>query len=301
MKLEAAIELPNVAGRIDHLALEGDGKRIAIACLQNDTVAVVDLDAKKIAGTIPHLEKPQGIAVVPPAGRIVVANGEDYTVRWFDAKTLEVARTVELEGDADNVRWDAASSLLYVGYGDGGIAAIGASGVERKLPLEGHPESFQLEVKGKRIFANVPDAKHVAVLDRETGKTLAKWPTGDALDNYPMALDEAGKRLFVGCRTPARLLVYDSEAGKIVAKLEISGDVDDVFLDETRSRLFAICGEGRVDVLDRTGADVWTRTARVETRAGARTGLYDAVTKRLFVAVPARDKASAELRVYSVH
>jgi hypothetical protein len=37
---------------------------------------------------------------------------------------------------------------------------------------------------------------------------------------------------------------------------------------------------------------------RLQTRAGARTGLYAPVLDLLFVAVPARDGAAAEIRVY---
>ena len=48
LKLERAIPLPSVQGRIDHLAADVDGKRIFIAALGNGTVEVVDLDATLI-------------------------------------------------------------------------------------------------------------------------------------------------------------------------------------------------------------------------------------------------------------
>ena len=36
--------------------------------------------------------------------------------------------------------------------------------VER-IPLEGHPEAFQLSLEDRRCFVNVPDAHEVTVLD----------------------------------------------------------------------------------------------------------------------------------------
>src|SRR5207249_6774215 len=56
--------------------------------------------------------------------------------------------------------------------------------------LAGHPESFQLERSGSRVFVNVPAAEHVAVVDRATMKVVATWPVADAKSNFPMALDE---------------------------------------------------------------------------------------------------------------
>ena len=299
MALVRTIALPGVKGRIDHMSLDAEGKRLAIACLGNGTVEVVDVEGGKVAGSIGRLREPQAALVLPGTGRIVVTNGDDGTVRYYDGKTLEIARTVELESDADNARFDAASGLLYVGYGNGAVAVIGKGGREADLRLAGHPESFQLEEKGKRIFVNVPTAKHVAVVDRAAGKVVATWPTGDAASNFPMALAEGSHRLFVGCRSPARLLVYDTASGKIVSTADISGDVDDIYVDTSGKRLYCSCGEGIVDVLDLSAADAWTRVAKVETAAGARTSLYDPATGRLFVAVPARSLPQAELRVYS--
>jgi hypothetical protein len=59
------------------------------------------------------------------------------------------------------------------------------------VTLDAHPESFQLETKGKRIFVNVPGAGHVAVVDWETGTVIEKFPLKEAVANFPMALDEA--------------------------------------------------------------------------------------------------------------
>jgi hypothetical protein len=56
-----------------------------------------------------------------------------------------------------------------------------------------------------------------------------------------------------------------------------------------------VCGEGAVAVLD---AKTLREEGRLQTRAGARTGLYAPVLDLLFVAVPARDGAAAEIRVY---
>jgi hypothetical protein len=86
-----------------------------------------------------------------------------------------------------------------------------------------------------------------------------------------MALDETMARVLVGCRMPARLAVLDGLSGNLVTSADMVGDTDDLFFDAARQRIYVIGGEGFVDVLQRRAAAI-ERTARVATRAGARTG-----------------------------
>jgi len=63
------------------------------------------------------------------------------------------------------------------------------------IGLSAHPESFQLERNGSRIFVNLPGSMKVAVVDRNKSAVIASWGTGLCLANFPMALDEANHRL----------------------------------------------------------------------------------------------------------
>src|SRR5260221_5626765 len=230
--MTAAIELPGVQGRIDHLAVDRDDQRLLVAGLGNNTLEVVDLRTNKWLRSIKGLHEPQGIAVVPAPKTIVVANGQSGDVEFRAGTELAMARKVSLGDDADNVRYDLAAKRLYVGYGGGGLAALDSDGKRLgEVPLAGHPESFQLERNGPRIFVNVPDAKQVAVVNRDTMKLVTTWPVMDARANFPMALDESGHRLFLGCRQPAKVLVIDTSSGKVTASFDTVGDTDDLFYD----------------------------------------------------------------------
>ncbi|MGE5127301.1 MAG: YncE family protein, partial [Betaproteobacteria bacterium] len=238
LRLERKVELPEVRGRIDHLAVDVRGQRLFVAALGNDTVEVIDLAAGRRAHTIRGLAEPQGVLFEPGENRLFVANGRDGSVRIFDASSFAPTGRLRCGDDADNLRLDAARRQIWVGYGRGALAAIDASGRrlgEVVLPV--HPESFQLERDGPRIFVNLPDAGQVAVVDREKRAQVASWGTGEASANYPMALDEPHRRLFVVCRTPARLLVLDTGSGRQVAALPTVGDADDVFYDAAAGRV----------------------------------------------------------------
>src|SRR5947199_2167665 len=140
---------------------------------------------------------------------------------------------------------------IYVGYGEGGLAIIDSLTFKQvgAIKLDAHPESFQLEKTGPRIFVNVPGAKQIAVVDRKTERVTGKWPLGRFEANFPMALDQGGHRLFVGCRKPATLIVFDTDSGKLVANVSISADTDDLFYDGELKRLYISCGQGFIDVI----------------------------------------------------
>jgi len=94
--------------------------------------------------------------------------------------------------------------------------------------------------------------------------------------------------------------VLNTDSGQIVAKIDISGDPDDVFYDNKRHHIYAICGAGKIDIIEQTGADAYKAVAKVDTANGTRTGLFVPERDSLFVAVPHRGSQQAEIRRYGI-
>src|SRR5919107_3975750 len=243
-----AIELPNVTGRIDHMALDTQGGRLFVAALGNNTLEVADLKAGKVTDEIKGLKEPQGVVYVPEDSKLLVTNGEGDSLDIYDAQSLKLLNQVVLGDDPDNVRFDATTGYAYVGYGTGNAWALGVVDVEKgtkvaDIKLSGHPESFQLEDDGQRIFVNVPTAGHIAVVERDKESVVQTRPLSNAAENFPMALDEGNHRLFVGTRSPAKLLVFDTETGTMTTSLDSSGDADDIFYDTHNKRIYVSGGD----------------------------------------------------------
>ena len=297
-----SIDLPRVEGRIDHLAYDAATHRLFVAALGNNTVEVLDLKAGGHLKSLPGFREPQGIAIAAEARLAAVANGQGEGLQLVGAEDYRQGATVKLGDDSDNVRYDASARRLYVGFGSGALAAVDPAGarVLGQAKLSGHPESFQLERSGPRVFVNIPTADQIAVVDRNGMKVVATWPVTSARSNFPMALDEANHRLFIGCRRPAKALVYDTVNGKETGSFDIVGDTDDLFYDAARKRLYVSGGEGFIDVIQADGSQ-FSRMARIPTAAGARTSLFVADENRLYLAVPHRGSQKAEIRVYEAH
>lgn len=299
LSLTSRIELPNVNGRIDHFSADVEGKRLFMSALGNHSVEVLDKDSGKRLRTLTGLAEPQGVYYNASTSRLFAACAQDGSTKLFDAGTFQLLKTVKFSGDADNIRYDARGHRIIVGYGDGALGFLDPSGKKiGEIALDAHPESFQLEKTGTRVFVNVPDQKEIQVADLVKNSLLAKWPVTSALKNYPMALDEKHHRLLTGCRAPARMLAIDTESGKQTASIEIVGDTDDLFYDAARSRVYVIGGQGFVDVFDQKDADHYERIGHYPTAPGARTGIFVPEWSKLFVAVPHRGAQRAEILVY---
>jgi len=209
LQLETKILLGDVKGRIDHMAIDLPRRRLFVAELGNDTVGVVDLNEQKVVHVITELKEPQGVGYVPSSDTLFVANAGDGSVLLFRGAEYASAGRIDLGDDADNIRVDSASNRVFVGYGSGALAVIdpATNGKIADIPLQAHPESFQLARSDRCIFVNVPKAREIAVVDRFASKQTASWPIENG-SNFPMALDESSGRVFVAFRNPPQLSVF---------------------------------------------------------------------------------------------
>jgi DNA-binding beta-propeller fold protein YncE len=301
LKLETTIPMADVQGRIDHLSVDLNNQRLFVAALGNNTVEVLDIKGAKRLHTISGLHEPQGVLYVPGENRLFVANAKDGTCRIYDATSFQLLQAIEYGDDADNIRFDEPTKQVYVGYGSGALGILDLSGKKLgDIKLDAHPESFQLEKKGTRIFVNLPDSRKIAVIDRRKKSVVGQWETGGALANFPMALDEANHRLFAVCRRPAVLVVLNTDSGAVIAKIPTVGDSDDVFYDPSREQIYASGGEGAIAVLQQQDPDHYREIARIPTVKGARTSLFVPDLGRLLLAVRKQGSEDAAIRVYAV-
>jgi hypothetical protein len=298
LSAEGDIPLGEVVGRIDHLAFDPGRHRLYVAELGNNSIGIVDLNARRVLRTVGGFEEPQGIGYEPVTDTVYVANGGDGSVRLFRGEDFSPLGRIPLGSDADNVRIDRAARRVYVGYGRGALAVIDADTRKKlgEIELKGHPESFQLDSSGPRIFVNVPDAHEIAVASRETLGLVASWPTQNVRANFPLAIDGTHARVLSVFREPARLEAFDMKSGARLGGAAACSDADDVFVDAKRDRVYVICGQGSVDTYARSDKG-YARTGRIETSGGTRTGLFVPDLDRLFVAIRATRARQASVRI----
>lgn len=305
LQLQQEIPVPNVMGRLDHMSSDSKRRLLFVSALGNNSAEVIDTFAGRVVHTITEgLSQPQGILYVPDVNKLVIANAENGKVNIYDGTTYQLRKSLDFGPDPDNLRYDAASKLVVVGYGedDGGIAFIDPvkeEQVGKVLKTGGHPESFQVEQTGGHIYVNCPDVGGNSVLsiDRKTGK-VTKWPLKGLRGNFPMQLNEKDHRLFTVTRKPPMLVVLDTETGNEVARMRTSGDSDDLFYDASRSRIYVVGGQASISIYDIHDPDHYSLLERVPTTIGARTAYFFTSRDQLYVGIPAKEGQPSQIWAY---
>lgn len=293
----AAIPLGDVAGRIDHLAVDLARSRLFVAELGNDSVGVVDIAGGAMQRTLPGIDEPQGIGYFAAADIVAVASGGDGLLHLLAGDDLRPLATVPVGRDADNVRVHPDGKRLLVGYADG-LAVVDpiVETVTADIPLPAHAEGFQITPDGRSVLVNLPEAHSIATVRLDPAALADARDTGAAAGNFPIALAGDGGAAFAAFRRPPLLAAYSLPDGREVASAPACGDADDVFADDRRDRVYVVCGEGAVAVFARRGEGL-EEIARIDTAPRARTGLFVPELDTLFVAAPAADGAPARILV----
>src|SRR5262249_28464905 len=142
----------------------------------------------------------------------------------------------------------------------------------------------------------------VVALDSNHDIIIDRFNVAPAGTNAALAIDEPNRLLFVGCRRNPSVVVMNSDTGKIIDRVPIPGDVDDIYLDARRGRIYASCGDGAIAVIRPDAPDRYAATATIPTVERARTSIVDPDGGRLYLAVPRRasrpDQQDPEVWVY---
>jgi hypothetical protein len=297
------IPLPSVKGRIDHMAMNLKDQVLYIAALGNHTIEVVDIKNSKHIHSIQDVDEPQGVAYIPETNELVVASGGTGDCVFYNAADYSLVATLHLRGDADNIRHHVLQHIIYVGYGNGGIAEIDVvtHKLLREVALDAHPESFQIDIKNDRLFVNLPNGKSIAVVRLSDLTLIDTWKIKNERANFPMAIDMGFNRVMIGYRRPSVLVSYDASSGKELARSELVDDVDDVFYDPTSRTIFASGGGGAINIYKADSKIVFQKLANIPTRDGARTSLLVPDMKMLILAQRAAGQKEASIACYRIN
>ncbi|GAC1418241.1 MAG: hypothetical protein NVS9B7_05840 [Flavisolibacter sp.] len=291
--------MPGVIGRIDHMDVNLKSGIVYVAALGNNSLEIVDLAKGKVLHSIKGLDEPQGVAYIPQKQEIIVANGGNGDCYFYNAHTFEKTGTLHLGSDADDIHYDSASQLIYVGYGNGGISVIDALKHQPigNIKLPAHPENFQLDQKLEELFVNVPDAQMIAVIDLAHSRLLTQWSTGSLRANFPMAIDPVNHYVFVGYRHPAKLVVLDGKMGGQSSSSDMAGDVDDLFFEGKNAMIYASGGSGYISIYKWQEKNL-KQVANIATKAGARTSLLIPQLNIFISAERLSSNSPAQLKLY---
>jgi DNA-binding beta-propeller fold protein YncE len=302
-----AIPLPGVVGKFDHFAFDPAGKRLFVAATGNHSVEVIDLTAGKVEQSIAGLGKPHGLAWVASTGSLYVADGTLAQLRVYKGMPLALVGKLKLSDDADDMVYNEATHLLFVGHGGSDsanparIAVVDTTDLSlvTNIPVATHPEALEIDPQEQRIFVNIAENSEVAVMEGAGRGITDQWKLNGAADNVPLAFDAEHHTIYIACRKPATLIAVDAASGKEVSNISTGNGADDLFYDSALRRIYVIGGAGEVDVYHVDSRRALQPLGIIRTAAGAKTALFVPSQSLLYVGVPGVDGHPAEIRIYS--
>lgn len=174
-------------------------------------VVVVDTDTDKVVGEIAGLKGIHGIATAGEFGRGFISDGRDNSVVIFDLKTLKTLDTVKVGTNPDCIMYDPAT---------------------------------------KRVFAFNRSSSSATAIDAKDGKVAATFDLG----GHPEFATSDGKGMvYVNLDDKSEVVVIDSQKAEVKTRYSLAPEGEDpsgMAIDRKNHRLFVVCGNKKMVVLD---------------------------------------------------
>jgi DNA-binding beta-propeller fold protein YncE len=180
-------------------------------------VQVLDTASGKLVGEIPDTPGIHGVALAPALGRGFTSNGRDSTVTIFELGSLKTLARVHIDGR--------------------------------------NPDAILFEPTTRRVFAFANGSNEAIALDAATGTVVGKIALGGRPE---FAVADGKGRLFVNLEDSSAVLALDPKALQVTARwpLRPGEEPSGLALDAAHQRLFSVCSNGKMMILDATDGHV---------------------------------------------
>jgi hypothetical protein len=322
-RLVQTIPLPGVTGRLDHMGVDLETKRLFVAAVANNTLEVVDLIGGKVIKSLAGFKDTQDALFLGGDVNKLYVSSLDGHVRVFQGETFWLVQDFKVEPDPNRLFYDPATNLIYFGYGGqnagfdtyervGILQPKGGAGYDQLIadmiaptPRPGHLAEIAMDDNGT-LLACDSRADRIYQFDSRKRELIKSWPArGDGAAD--MAIDRARHRLFVGTRVPPEMTVYDSLSGKEVQSLPGPETMDGVHYDANLKRVYMTGGRwygaadaspGWIYVYEQKDPDHYELLSKIKTRPGSGTSLFVPRFDRFYVASQAVDNQPAAILVF---
>lgn len=202
-------------------------------------VMVFDVDTGKSVGEIPDTPGVHGIAIADDLGRGFTSNGRDGSVTIFELKTLKPISKVKVGTNPDCILYDPATH---------------------------------------RVFAFNRGSSDASAIDAKTGEVAGLIPLG----GHPEFATADGKGMvFVNLDNKSEVVAIDSRKLVATAHWPVAPgeDPSGMAIDRKHNRLFSVCGNKKMTVMDAGSGKV---VADLAIGAGTDAAAFDPETNLAF-------------------
>jgi hypothetical protein len=244
-------------------------------------VMVFNLDTLETAGSIPDVRS--GGATVDPKSHHGFSTTKPLTM--WDANTLKIIRTIDVEGRPDGILTDPYNSRVWVLSHQPPHATIidAASGnIVKTLDLGGAPEQAVSDGKGT-MYINITDKANIAVVDAKTLTVKAHYDVSSkGTGGSGLALDAKNHILFAYYRQPSPVvIIVNAKNGNIITTLPTGMGVDTVAFNPATKEAISAEFAGTMTFIKENSPTSFAVEQTLQTMVGAKTLALDTKTGHL--------------------
>jgi hypothetical protein len=236
---EVVGDIPNTSG-VHGAAVAAEFGRGFSSDGKAGTVTIFDLKTKAAIGTVQAGKNPDAILYDPASKKVFAFNGKskDATVINADAAPGSApTATIALSGKPEIAATDGAGHV-YVNLEDASsIAVIDSLSLKviATWKIEGgeEPSGLAIDAANHRLFAGCGGNNVMAVVDIQSGKTLATLPIGKGVDGC--AFDPGTGCAMASCGDGTLTIVKETSPGKfeVIQTLQTRRGARTIVLDPT--------------------------------------------------------------------
>jgi hypothetical protein len=270
-------------GGFDYLSADVEARRLYIPRSgPMGLVTVYNLDTLEPAGTIPNVRS--GGAIVDPKSHHGFSTTKPITM--WDANTLQVIKTIDVEGRPDGIMFDPYNERVWVLSHMPPYATVidGKEGtVVGTVDLGGQPEQAVSDGKGT-VYVTIMDKANVAVVDAKklTVTTHYDLSSKNVDSGSGLSLDAKNHVLFSYWRVPSPVaLVLNADNGNIIASFPTDMNVDTVAFNPATMEAISTAAGGSIVFIKEKSPTSFEVEQRLQTMPGARTMVLDTKTNHV--------------------
>jgi DNA-binding beta-propeller fold protein YncE len=270
-------------GQWDYAIADAGTRRLYVG--REYGVMALDLDSGVVTNTLVPGKMVHGIAAVGATGVFVSTNGNSNTATFFTGSNGKVLGEVHTGKDPDAVVYEPKTGLVAIADHEGGDVTLidpNSRTVVGTIPVGGELEFAAADGAG-RVYINVANKRHVAVVDVAARKVVGSIPLPGCEDPSGLAYDEIDHWVISVCFNGVADIV-DPATRRQIAHIPTGKLPDAAIWDSAHKLLFVPSfADGSLTVIAIRGPQDIKVTQTLTTQPGTRTGALDAKSGSVYL------------------
>lgn len=243
------VPLGGTSSRLDSASVDPVRRLLYVSHLGAGRVHVVDLERRRLRGSVRGLRLVHGVLAVPQRGRTFAAAAGAGQVVGIDARTLRVVARGAAGNHPDSLAYDARAALVVAADARSHALMAFAAGTGVRattILLDGDAGDVAWDAGSGLTLVAVRSRGALAAVDARRARVVRRAVLAGCEHPQPLAVAPRRRLALVGCQGNSRLVAVDLRTFRVVANVAVGDRPDTIAFDAGLGRAYVACEDGFV-------------------------------------------------------